>query len=214
MTDNSLAEPNFVFDDSSSSRIGKAWLLRRGAIEHPRQRYSTTACHQAPAAAMMRRHVVASYRPWWTRRQEVVKYSLTRCLMTLAKGLCLGWHPAEAVEHHRQTVFSGSVPSSIPSGGCGDTMSSDMAWGGYSMAGSSHMPLAARDDDGVPSSTALAVFSARASSRMGWRRLCLPGVVKHRRDTCLTTQCGRARFFVAYYALSFSPAPLAPNGQR
>src|SRR6266571_6852925 len=86
-------------------------------------------------------------------------------------------------------------------------MSSSTAWEGARRLGEAKCPSTAHDDDGVSSSTALAVFSARASSSMGWRRLFLLGVVTHRRDTCLTTQCGRARFFVAYYALGFSPAP-------
>src|SRR5207247_3573009 len=52
------AAPNFVFDDSSPSSIGRAVLSRRGTVEHPLQRDSTTARRQAPASAMMKPPVV------------------------------------------------------------------------------------------------------------------------------------------------------------
>jgi hypothetical protein len=140
---------------------------------------------------------------WWTRRRDIVKHSLARCLMTRAKGLFLGWHPAEAVEHRRQQGFSAGCHRVCPLGGCGDMMASSMAWDGARRLGEAQSSSAARDDDAVSSSTALAVFSGSASSSTGWRRLFLLGVVKCRRDTCLTTQCGRARFFVASFALGF-----------
>ena len=92
-----------------------------------------------------------------------------------------------------------------------DTMSSSMAEEGARRLGAAKDPSPAVLDDTLSSSTALAVFSGSASSSIGWRRLFLLGVVKRRCTACLTTRCRRARFFVTYYALGFSPAPLAPN---
>src|SRR2546422_958413 len=118
--------------------------------------------------------------------------------MTLAKALCPGWHAEKAVEHLRQHVFAGSVPLSIPSGGLWrhSVVEHGMGWSRRLRGAKS--PSTARDDDGVSSSTALAVFAGRGSSSMGWRRLSLLCVVQYRREACLTTRCRRARFFVAY----------------
>jgi len=92
------------------------------------------------------------------------------------------------------------MPSSIPSGGFCDTPSSSIAWDGARRLGAAKSPSTARDDDGVSSSIALAVFSGRESSSSSWRRLFLLCVVTCRREVCLTMQCRRTRFFVVYDA--------------
>jgi hypothetical protein len=50
--------PNFVFDDSPSSSIGYAGLLRCSIVEHPFQGSLMTARRQAPASAMVRLLVI------------------------------------------------------------------------------------------------------------------------------------------------------------
>ena len=77
-------------------------------------------------------------------------------------------------------------------------MSSSMAWARARRLGEAKPTSTARYDDDMSSSVALTVFSGRASSRMGWRRLFLLCVVKGRPQACLTTRCRRARFFVAH----------------
>jgi hypothetical protein len=51
------------------------------------------------------------------RRRDVVKHSLGRCLLTLARILCPGGNPEEAVEPLRQRGFCGWALSSIASRG-------------------------------------------------------------------------------------------------
>ena len=60
---NSHTKPHLVFDNSPPSSIDRAVLSRHGAIEHLRQRYSTTIRRQAPVSAMMRLPIVVQYHP-------------------------------------------------------------------------------------------------------------------------------------------------------
>jgi hypothetical protein len=179
-----IKQPNFVFDDSPSSSIGSAVLLRRSDVESPRHQYSTTPCRQAPAAATLRCLWSPSLIPGCARRRAVVKHCLGQLLTTRAMALSLDG-----------TI---RMASSTPDSGC-------------FLAGDHRAPSLAGLCDTMSSSTALTVFSDSASSSMGWRRFFLLGVVKRRGKACLTTRCRRARFFVTYDALGFSPAPLAPN---
>src|ERR1700752_2751888 len=55
--------PNFVFDDSPSSSIASAILLRRSVAEHCGNVYLATPWHQAPAWAITMRRIGVEHRP-------------------------------------------------------------------------------------------------------------------------------------------------------
>jgi len=84
--------------------------------------------------------------------------------MTRVSALCPRWRQEEGVEHLREQVFSGRVPSRITSGGLVRHDGVEQGTGGCS-------------DDSVSSSTALAGLADRWSSSIGERPLFLLGVV-------------------------------------
>src|SRR5437016_6204125 len=94
----------------------------------------------------------------------------------------LKWVPLSSTLDSR--YFLAGYHRASPMGGFCDTTSSSLAWDGARRLGEATSPSTTRYDDGVSSSTALAVFSGRASSSMGWKRLFLLWVVKGRRAVC------------------------------
>jgi hypothetical protein len=106
------SKPNLVFDDSPSSGIASAILLRRSVAEHACQRCLTTLRSQAPACAMERRPVVVephAMRNWTTDRCQAPPGT---ALSDSHAGAVPGGQPQDVGTHTRHQGFADRGPSS------------------------------------------------------------------------------------------------------
>jgi hypothetical protein len=108
----------------------------------------------------------------------VVKHHQGQLLTTRAMGLALevSLRMSPNAPNNRGFLTGGYRAPSLDD--LGDTITSSRARNRAQRLRAATYPSTACNDDGVSSSTALAVFAGRASSSMGWRRLFLLRVVK------------------------------------